>query len=110
MVAPLSAEEGVDAGVDDEAEPPGLAAKLRRVAGYQSPFSIDEYEKLYHSATTESGYTCAANLFWVQLFGSLTPSIPMDEDRIRTLIPLHFAKPGQFPQPSKIFMDTDKGE
>jgi hypothetical protein len=66
------------------------------LTGFLEPFNVDVFNKKF-AAMESTYYVCGFNIFSLDFCGSMTPFIPMNEDRVRELIPIHFQKPRMFP-------------
>ena len=66
------------------------------LTGFLEPFNVDVYNKKY-PAMESTYYLCGFNIFSISFVESITPFIPMNEDRVRELIPIHFQTPRMFP-------------
>jgi hypothetical protein len=83
---------------------PGIASSAplpmtgEGLTGFLEPFNVDldVYNKKY-AAMEATYYLCGFNIFSIDLIGSITPFIPLNEDRVRELIPIHFKTPRMFP-------------
>ena len=79
------------------------------MCGFIAPFDKDVYDAQYDGLAMGNSYTCGLPLFALDIHNSVTPYIPLSEKRVRSLIPLHFDHPSQFPYTITIAVDFSDG-
>ena len=76
--------------------------------GFGEPFNPATFQQNFDDLTHLRGVACHIPFTSVDLFATMTPYIPLNENRVRQLIPLHFSVPAVFPFELPIAIDWDK--